>query len=640
MEPFCIRVDANAFFTRDAMTDTPTTVFTRRHAVIAGAAASLAAAGVIAQDSTPSGTPAATPTQAPPTPTPTPIPPTPTPEPIPAHAITIVKGRAEYGEPKAGGNLSMYVQSAGLLNGNPVSQQQDMTLLYSVFEGLVRINPQTMDAEPGLARSWSWSDDGLTLTFQLRDDVRWHDGSTFTAEDAAFTVIAYRDDYDSGAYGFFSLVESVEATNATTLKITFTEPDGAFVWNAASMPMLQAASWKTLWDEFPAGEKTLSRADNGPESWIGTGPWRVADATADRVELTRFDDYYLGSPLGESLTLIAEDDEGARVDGWKKGEVDVLPINAHQLNSVWQEEGNLFVGPGSVSLFAAFNFSNPANATANMMVDMYLRLALSLSINRDRYADDVFFGFIDEHAPGIIPQPWLHDSARKLPTQKVDQARELLEQGGWADRDGDGIVEDLSGNIADLFLIVRDNERPELLSLLKGVQQDWSEIGVRLTIQELNADAFDARWVENRDYDLIAYSLTIYPAFNEFDLIGSDYDIRWNSRGWNPGGYFSAPVDAAINDWFAHTDKDAMITAAMAIQDGLWDDPFALSFGFPHQLVLVRPDVQGFNPNMFHVVIGSEQWWRGEGKPMVPTPTPEATPIATPSGTPEATPTN
>lgn len=557
---------------------------------------------------------------------------------MPSHEINIVEGRAEYGDPQAGGQLALYVQSAGLAEGNPAAQLQDMTLLYSVFDGLVRINPETMEAEPGLAESWAWSEDNLTLTFTLRDDVLWHDGSAFTATDAALTCMIYRDDYDSGQMGMFSLLDAAEAVDATTLRLIFSEPDGAFVYNAASQPMLQAAVYQPLWDEFAAGEKTISRPDATPGSWVGTGPWRVTEATGDRVQLARNEQYYDGAPQFETLTLIAHDDPAARVDGWKNGEVDVLPITHAQLNDVWQEQGNVFVAPGAVSMFAAFNFANPANATSTMMVELGLRQALDLAIDRDRYKRDVFFGFTDAYGAGIMPQPWLRDTDLESPRRDLDEARTLLVEGHWADNDGDGVLEDWYGNVTDLYLIVRDNERPELLQILDGLVQDWAEINVRVTVQKLDAAAFDARWVENRDYDLIAHSLVGYPAFNAFDLIGSNWDIRWNTRGWNPGGYFNATVDGAIQEYFGATDPDAMAAAATAIQGGIVNDPFALWFGLPQDLVLVREDVQGFNANMLHYSIGSHTWWRGEGTPHVPTPVPAATPMATPAGSPAATP--
>ena len=157
--------------------ESPQTI-NRRTMIIGGtsiAATAPVAISMAMQDASPEASPSASPQATPPPPTPTPPPPSPTPQPVPEHAINIVRGRASYGTPEHGGELSLYIQSAGFADGNPALQSQDMALLMSVFDGLVRINPETMEAEPGLAKSWSWSDDGLVLTFNLRQaGLRFH----------------------------------------------------------------------------------------------------------------------------------------------------------------------------------------------------------------------------------------------------------------------------------------------------------------------------------------------------------------------------------------------------------------------------------------------------------------------------------
>lgn len=545
-----------------------------------------------------------------------------------------MRGRATYGEPEPGGELRLFIQGEGLTDGNPATQSQDMTLLMSVFEGLVHINPDTMEAEPGLAESWEWSDDSLQLTFRLRPNVSWHDGSTFTAEDAALTCMIYRDDYRSTLAGLFGLVENAEAIDEVTLELTFAEPDGAFLYNGASMPMLKASQYQPLWDEFIPGEKTISREDDSPADWIGTGPWKMERVEAGSVTLTPFEDYWDEPAYADSLTLIAQDDAEARLVGWINGEVDVLPITAQQMHDVWPMEGNLFAGRSSTAMFASFNFHNPANATSTMLSDQSLRTALTMATDRDRYADEVFFGFIDEHAVGTMAQRWLHDSGLVNPSFDPEEARRILAEGGWADIDGDGLLEDQYGNKTNLYAIVREDERPELLALLYLLSEDWAKIGVSLTVQPLTPEIFDDRWVQERDYDLAAWTLVNYPAFNEFDLYGSQWDIRSNVHGWNPGGYMSQDVDNAILEWFEATSPDEMRAAASAIQRGANEDLFGIWFGFPDQLLLTQTDIQGVNNDAFLFSQNAHRWWRGEGTPLVEQPD------ATPAGTPDATPVN
>jgi ABC-type transport system substrate-binding protein len=129
---------------------------------------------------------------------------------------------------------------------------------------------------------------------------------------------------------------------------------------------------------------------------------------------------------------------------------------------------------------------------------------------------------------------------------------------------------------------------------------------------------------------MVAFSLVDYPAFNHFDLYGTAWDIRANTRGWNPGGYSNAEVDAAIGAYFASVTTEDMRNALTSLQRAANSDLFGLWFGFPDDLVLVRQDIQGFLPNMYIQTYSTRSWWRGEGEVVD-----GATPVASPAGTPD-----
>lgn len=577
---------------------------------------------------------------------------TPARDPVPETLLTIVRDQrpAYSGDPVQGTDLRMYVRSAELLNFSPTAQRQDMQAIYSLYDPLVWIDEITMEPTPWLAESWGWSDDGLTLTFAVRADVSFHDGSPLTAEDVRFSLIAYRDDYDSTMANIFALITDVVAEGEQTVRVTFAEPDGAFLFNGASQPIFSSAQYESHWEARPAGERSLSGYDWESTPPNGTGPWRLADTDDDFLLFDRNEHYLSEPPHFDHLTLIAEDDQRARIDGWKNGDVDILsPVRVSDMESLWDEEGTLYVAEAPVAFFAAFNVANPANATVDMMRDPALRRALTLAVDRDRYAREVFFGFIDEKKAGTITQPWAHDDSISNPDFDIDEANRILDEAGWADIDGDGMREDGLGNQLDLYLIVSGQERPELLTIIDGLGQDFLRIGARLTVQKLSPDDLDDRWVTNRMYDMVAFSVTQYPAFAEYDLYGTAWDIRTNRMGWNPGGYSNADVDAAIEAYFGSWETADMKDALSDLQIAADEDLFGLWFGFPHDLVLVRPDIQGFSPNKLFQTYGTRHLWRGAAALVTPVPaTPEratpvaspqsATPVASPDSSPEASP--
>lgn len=555
------------------------------------------------QDATADGAPVATPTA------------TPEPDPIPDHRLTIVQDPqpAYTGTPEQGGTLSLYIVSEGIQDFSPTAQRQDMQAIISVHDPLVRVDELTMEPRPWLATGWSWSADGLSLSFDVRTDVSFHNGAPFTADDVRFSILAYRDDYDSRLASMFAFVTDVIVENPARATVTFSEPDGAFLFNAASLSMFHAGQYAAHWESRPVGERSLSGYDWAAQPPIGTGPWIPESSSGSELVFRRNDAYWNTPPDFDILRLIAEDDPGARIEGWKNGDVDVLPGVRHtDLDDVWDEEGRLFVAPSPTVFFAAFNVANPANATADMMADPALRQALTLAVDRAAYANDVFYTFIDERKAGTIVQPWAHDNSLRNPSFDIDEANRILDEGGWADIDGDGMREDARGNQLDLYLIVSNQERPELLAIINRLGEDFGKIGARLTVEQLDPEALDDRWVENRMYDMVAFSLVEYPAFTHFDLYGTAWDIRANTRGWNPGGYSNAGVDAAIGAYFASVTAEDMRNALVSLQRAANDDLFGLWFGFPHDLILVREDVQGFVPNMYIQTTGTSTWWRGE----------------------------
>ncbi|HWV23941.1 MAG TPA: ABC transporter substrate-binding protein [Thermomicrobiales bacterium] len=612
---------------------------------LGGAALVPAGRHLLAQDSaTPGASPSPSPVASPSaSPVATPIPPV-----IPETSLTIVRDqRPEYGgTPSKGGDLRMYVRQDDLLDFSPTAQKQDIQILVSLYDPLVWIDEATMEPKPWLAESWSWSDDGLSLTFKLRKGVTFHDGDPLTAEHVAFSFLAYRDDYDSVMANFFALVTDVHAPDGQTVEVVFAEPDGAFLYNAASQPVFSAAQYQSHWESKPEGERTLSDYpwDNNPP--LGTGPWKFADADDGSITLVRNDGYWQDAPFFDRLVLTGENDREKQIEGWKKGDADIVsPIRATDMHDLWSEDGKLYVAQAPVAFFSAFNFVNPANATQDMMKDPALREALTLAIDRTRYARDVFFEFIDETKAGTIVQPWAHDDAIANPEQDIERANKLLDNAGWVDSDGDGMREHPSGDVLDLYCIVNNTERPELLALLGMLGEDFAKIGARLTVQEIEPDEFDTRWVENRMYDMVAYSLVGYPAFAEYDLYGTAWDIRTNTVGWNPGGYSNPDVDQAIDEYFASWTQKDMRKALVSLQKAANDDLFGLWFGFPSDLVLVKPDIQGFLPDMYFQTWNTRLLWRGETVapeaspvPATPIASPAASSVATPIGTPGATP--
>lgn len=638
--------------------------FTRRTlmvSVIGGVSAVALAsrfAGALRSDSKPSGfaqtsstgpasiggtpSPVASPVASPsPSPTPTP---SPTPVPDPFGDIEVFQGEewAYASDPLASETLTLFVQ--GLENNldfNPTSYAQDAQITTAYLDPLVGIDRITMEPIPWLAEKWVWDDGNQSVTFTLRNDISWHDGKKLTADDVAFSFVVYRDDLDSVVRNFFTGMESVEAVDDRTVKVVFTAPDGNWILNSSSLPIFSAAQYGDYWNGQPEGQRTLTGFDWDDDHLpIGTGPWKVAELKSDDIVLHSNDDYWLDAPNFAKLVYRFSESQEDRVARWLDGDADLLwPVSLTDIPTLKDTPANLFASPGAQVAFAAFNFENWAReGYPQLLADPRVRDALNFAVDREKYAVENFLGLIDQRAAGTVAQPWANDPGVTNPRRDVGKAKQLLSEAGFYE--SDGVLIDPTGVPFTLTAIVRDDANPLLIQIANGLVEDFAAIGATLTVNPLSPDAFFDTWANTRAWDLICYSYALFPGFTDYDLYGSNWDIRINPQGWNPGGYNNEEVDDLL--------KKILISPNLTSQANLLDrlqvivndeDLFGLWFGFPDDLVLARTDIQGYQPNKYLPTIDTRLLWRDE-KAAAPAPpaTPAASPVASPVASPNATP--
>ncbi len=539
-----------------------------------------------------------------------------TPEPSPLGKLEVIRDpHPSYaGEPVRGGDLRLLVPAIDREDFNPVAFRQDFQVLASHLDPLVWIDEVTMEPRPGLAERWEWGDGGQTITYTLRSDVIWHDDSPLTAKDVVFSLFVSRDDVNSGIANLFVLMDNAEAIGDQKVKVTLTEPDGGWLLNASTQFIFQRAQYSKYWQSRPEGERTLAGYDWRENAPIGTGPWKVGKRERGRVAFSRNAGYWAGAPYADTLTISAEPKPEKQVEGWLRNKVDVVwPVPVEVLADLGESKGRLYVVDSPSVMFAAFNFNNPARGNPNLFADVRIRRAISLAVDRERYARDIFSGFFRPDAAGTVAQPWAYDPESRNPPRDAAAARDLLKEAGCDDRDDDGTLEDETGQPLEIVLILRNDARPELERVLRSVRSDLAKVGIRLQVQPLAPDRFDERWRTTHDFDLIAYAYRLYPGFTDFDLYGSGWDIRLNPLGFNPGGYRNRDVDAAIGTILSEVDVDRQRQALYQLQQAANEDLFGLWLGFPQDLVLVQPHVLGFQPHVAWPTWGTRHLWFSSG---------------------------
>ncbi len=252
----------------------------------------------------------------------------------------------------------------------------DEVVYANVFEGLTRFGPDG-SVRPGLAESWTVSEDGLVYTFRLRDGVTFHDGTSFDAEDVKFSLDRARaEDSKNAQKALFSNISDVTVVDPLTVAVTLSDPDGAFPFNMA---------WG---DAVILAPETAAEAATNP---VGTGPFRFAERNeGDRVELVAYDGYWGPKPALKQATFKFISDPTAAYAAMMAGDVDAFPnYPAPETLAQLAADPRFKVIVGSTEGETILAMNNKTETLSNIKV----REAIAHAINRQDIIDGAMFGY-------------------------------------------------------------------------------------------------------------------------------------------------------------------------------------------------------------------------------------------------------
>ncbi|MBN9070198.1 MAG: ABC transporter substrate-binding protein [Rhizobiales bacterium] len=187
----------------------------------------------------------------------------------------------------------------------------DEVVYANVFEGLTRITDRG-EVAPALAESWTVSDDGKVYTFKLHTGVKFHDGTDFGADDVKFTLDRARAaDSTNANKGIFEVIDTVEAVDPATVKVTLKHSEGLFLYNMGLGDAVIVAP------ESAAGNK---------EKPVGTGPFKFQNwARGSSITLVKADGYW-GDPVAlDRIEFRVIPDAAAAVPALLSGDVQAFP---------------------------------------------------------------------------------------------------------------------------------------------------------------------------------------------------------------------------------------------------------------------------------------------------------------------------
>lgn len=387
------------------------------------------------------------------------------------------------GDPVAGGTLTL-IRSDDALNLTPGvnSGLADIAANFFLYDALV-IKDFNGEIQPALAESWENSEDGLSWTFHLRQDVTFHSGEPFTS---AHVVDHFERWKERPTSTKIKLLETVEAPDDYTVVFTLSSPTLVFLNN------ISQTEW--AYGSIPNMNKVAELGDDyGITEVDGTGPYILEEwVQDDHMTLVRNENYALGgsvyenqgAPYPERLIFKIVPEGSSRSNMMETGEADlnvhVVPSDVELLSNFAGVRVETF--PRISSNHFGFNFEKP------LFQDINLRKAVTHAIRRDEITQfvmrgqaDPAEGYMHPDVPGALPR----EETRPFVAYDAELSKQLLEESGWT---GDGIRKKDGQELT--FTTYVSSEEGEMI--LQVVQDHLRDVGIDMKITRLDPAGFDA----------------------------------------------------------------------------------------------------------------------------------------------------
>jgi peptide/nickel transport system substrate-binding protein len=431
---------------------------------------------------------------------------------------------------------------------------------------LVRVNRVSREPEPWLAERWTTSPDGRTLTFTLRDGIRFSDGTPFTSADVVFSFRALYDPNVDSVLASAIQVQGkpldVSAPDARTVVVSLPAPfvpaaallDSVWIYPRHQLQAaLDAHTFQSAWGQTSA-----------PGSMAGLGPFVLSEfLPGQRLTLTRNPNYWRKDASGAALPYLdrvvfefvkAQDAEILRLE---TGTIDVMsqtevrPADIGALRKL-RDQGTLQIAEPGIGLDPNMLWFNLTNAAAQRdehtkpyLHRVEFRQAISYAVDRDAIASTLYLGAAMPIYGPVTPgnATWYSASAPTYP-HDVARAKALLAGLGLVDRNGDGMLEDAAGRPVRFSILAQVGHLRERVAVL--LQEQLKHVGIAVDVVPLDVPAIFARFGTG-DYETIYHGFLV----SAFDpALSLDF---WNSSGsqhvWNPEQTSpSTPWERSIDD--------------------------------------------------------------------------------------------
>ncbi|MBQ4637814.1 MAG: hypothetical protein IJB92_03655 [Clostridia bacterium] len=491
-------------------------------------------------------------------------------------------------------NLSMPIDTS-VIDPYEITSYKMQSLVPLVFE-----SPITLDADGSpkayLCQSWTANEDG-TVTFTVRDNVLFHDGTAFDASHIAYGI---ERAMQSENYRYVSSYIDKYSVSDDNKQITIKPKKG--VINLV------------LHMDFPI---------TGMNGTIGTGPYKVDDIRAGSgMSLSVNEAWWMKQPEIKNIYAKAIEGDEAQIQSLLAGEIDVVYARGQDISAYMSSGKYLSMSLTTPSYeYIVFNTKN------ELMADKNLRLAIAYSLDRRTMISNAYFGNVTMSDTPMNAQSWIGSGSSSMLEQDMKKAIEYISACGFTDTEGDGFFdngiaaestnapnatlspdstpEPISYEPIKLKIITNtDTQSSAHKEAANMIAAQLESLGLKAEVKMYEMDDLSDE-LEDGNFDIAV--LATYLG-NSVDL----YDLYHSSGRLNYSGYSSSAVDSMIERHIAALDEAEYVDTAIKTQEMIIEDMPVLGIGFKNSAMLYSQDIEGIGRIDSYNIFSNIDAWRVE----------------------------
>ncbi|HEY8355308.1 MAG TPA: peptide-binding protein [Methylophilaceae bacterium] len=434
--------------------------------------------------------------------------------------------------PESGGTMinAMIGEPSGLI---PMiaGESAASAIASNIFNSLLKYD-KNLELEGELAESWTVSADRRTITFKLKPGLKWADGKPLTSADVLFTWQIVTDENTRTPYGSdYKLVVRAETPDPLTFRVSYREPYAPALDTWAGLQILPKHLLEgqdintTSFAQNPVGSHyyKLEQWKHGERISLVRNPL----STQGEARIERMVSRFIPDAASQFLELMADNIDTMNLNPIQYARIFPARPDLSRKVALYKELGNSYT-------YLGFNLKRKP------FDDVRVRKAINYAIDKQELIDGVLLGLGEPVASPYKPGTrWSNPQLRPYP-HDVNKALALLHEAGFADHDGDGIL-DRDGKPLRFEILTNQNKQREMSAVL--IQRRLREIGIDTSIRVLEWASFIGRFIKNGEFDavVLGWSLSLDP---------DQYSI-WHSSQQAPGqfnfiGYQNPQVDKLL----------------------------------------------------------------------------------------------